>query len=51
MIYFTKGHFAAELCFPVLSLLKQFLHYSVILLIYIYPNVIQILIGCNVLDV
>ncbi|KAL6315522.1 hypothetical protein AAG906_000822 [Vitis piasezkii] len=37
--------------FPILSLLKQFLHFSEIPPAYIHLNVIWILMGCSILDV
>ena len=50
MVYFIKEQFAASLRLPIPSLVKQFLHLSKILATFIHPNVIQILMGCSVLD-
>ena len=47
--YFTREQLAAWLRFLVLSLIKQFLHFSGASLALIHPNVIQILTGCSVL--
>ena len=38
-IYFTKEQFNARLCFPLLSLFKEFLHYTQIPPAYIHPNI------------
>ena len=43
-VFFTREHLAAELCFPVLALVKQFLHFTRVPLALIHPNVICILI-------
>ena len=51
MVYFIKKQFAASLWLPILSLVKQFLHFSKIPATFIHPNVIQILMGYSVLDV
>ena len=48
--YFTKEQFNAMLHFPLPSLLKQFLHFTKILLAFLHPNVARVLMGCNVLD-
>lgn len=50
MVYFTKEQFAVGLRLPILSLVKQFLHFSKIPPAFIHPNIIQILMGCSVLD-
>lgn len=50
MVYFTKEHFAKGLQLSILSLVKQFLHFSKIQSVFIYPNIIWILMGCSVLD-
>ena len=49
-IYFTREQFAAGLHFPVSSLMKQFLHVSRAPPALIHPNVIQILMGCSVVN-
>ena len=50
MVYFTKEQFAVGLRLPILSLVKQFLHFSKIPPAFIHPNIVQILMGCSVLD-
>ena len=49
-MYFTREQLAAELQFPILSLVKQFLHFFGAHLALIHPNVIQIRIRCSVLN-
>ena len=49
-VYFTQERFAAGLCFPVSSLLKQFIHVSWAPLVLIHPNLIRILMGYSVLN-
>ena len=49
-VFFTLEQLAAGLCFPVSSLVKQFLHFTKAPLAYIHPNVIRILTGCCVLN-
>ena len=49
-VFFTQEHLAAGLRFPVPALVKQFLHFTRAPLALIHPNVIQILIGCCVLN-
>ena len=49
-VYFTQEKLVAGLRFPVLSLVKQFLHFSGVLPALIHPNVIQILTGCSILN-
>ena len=49
-VYFTKEQLAAMLHFPVLSLIKQFLHFSGAPPALVHPNIIRILIGCSVLN-
>lgn len=48
--YFSKDQFNVGLCFPLPSLFKQFLHFTRILLAFLYPNVVRVLMGCNILD-
>ena len=48
--YFTREQLAAWLRFLVLSLIKQFLHFSGASPALIHPNVIKILTGCSVLN-
>ena len=50
MIYFIKEQFTIGLCFHLPSLLKQFLHFTQISSTFFHPNVVQILMGCSVLD-
>ena len=49
-VFFTCEHLAAGLCFPVLAIVKQFLHFTLAPPTLIHPNVIRILIGCYVLN-
>ena len=50
VVYFTRGQFSAGLCFPISSLVKQFLHSTWDPPALIHPNVFQILMGCSVLN-
>ena len=50
MIYFIKEQFATGLHLPIPSLVKQLLHFSRIPHAFIHPNIIQILMGCSVLN-
>ena len=49
-VFFTWEKLAVGLRFPVLSLVKQFLHFTRAPLALVHPNVIQILTGCYVLN-
>ena len=49
VIYFTREQFAARLCLPISSLVKQFLHFTRASPALVHPNVFQILTGCSVL--
>lgn len=49
-ICFTKEQFHTGLRFPLLSFFKQFLHYTKIPPALIHPNVVRVLMGCNILD-
>ena len=46
-IYFTKEQFNAGLRFPLLSLFKEFLHFTQIPPTYIHPNIVWVLMGCT----
>ena len=48
--YFTREQFAGRLCFPVLSLAKQFLHFTRALPALVHSNSIRILMDCSVLN-
>ena len=50
-VYFSPEQLAVGLCFPILSLVKQFLHFFGAPPALIHLNVIRILTGCNVLNV
>ena len=50
-IFFTKEQFNVGLRFPLPSLFKEFLHFTQIPPAYIHPNMVQVLMGCNVLSV
>ena len=49
-IYFTNEQFNARLRFPLPSLFKEFLHFTQIPLAYIHPNMVRVLMGCNILS-
>ena len=49
-ICFTQEQFAARLRFPVPSLGKQFLHFTLAPHVLVHPNIFRILMGCNVLN-
>ncbi|RVW53142.1 hypothetical protein CK203_080642 [Vitis vinifera] len=49
-IVFSKEQFNAGLWFPLLSLFKEFLHFTQIPSAYIYPNIVRVLMGCNILS-
>ena len=49
-VFFTREQLAAELCFPVPTLVKQFLLFTKASSALVHPNVICILIGCSVLN-
>ena len=49
-VYFTWEQFITGLCFPISSLVKQFLHVTRAPLALIHPNVFWILMGCSVLN-
>ena len=49
-IYFSKEQFNARLRFPLPSLFKEFLHFTQIPPAYIHPNMVRVLMGCNILS-
>ena len=49
-VYITRLQLAVRLRFPVSSLIKQFLHFSGAPPALVHPNIIQIMIGCSVLN-
>ena len=49
-VFFTREQLAAGLRFPVPFMVKQFLHFTRVPPALVHPNVIQILIGCCVLN-
>ena len=49
-VFFTQEHLAVGLRFPVLTIVKQFLHFTRAPPALIHPNVIRILIGSCVLN-
>ena len=49
-IYFNKEQFNAGLRFPLPSLFKEFLHFTQIPPAYIHPNMVRVLMGCNILS-
>ena len=50
-VFFTQEQLTAGLRFPVPALIKQFLHFTRAPLALVHPNIIQILIGCSVLNI
>ena len=50
VVYFTREQLSIGLCFPISSLVKQFLHFSRAPPTLIHPNVIRILTGCSVMN-
>lgn len=50
VMYFTKEQFNAGLRFPLPSNFKQFLHYTKIPPAFLHPNVVRVLMGCNILN-
>ena len=49
-VFFTHEHLVAGLRFPVLAIVKQFLHFTRAPPALIHPKVIRILIGCCMLN-
>ena len=49
-VYFTREQFAVGFLFPILLLMKQFLHFTRACPALIHPNVFRILMGCSVLN-
>ena len=49
-VFFTREHLATGLCFPVPTLVKQFLHFTRASSALVHLNTIQILTGCSVLN-
>ena len=50
-IFFSKEQFNVGLRFPLQSLFKQFLHYTQIPPAHIHPNIVQVLMGCGILNI
>lgn len=48
--YFSKKQLNAGLYFSIPYFLKKFLHFTKIPLAFLHPNVIRVLMGCNILD-
>ena len=49
-VFFTREHLAAGLRFPMPAMVKKFLHFTRASPTLIHPNLINILIGCCVLN-
>ena len=49
-IFFSKKQFNTGLHFPLSSNFKQFLHHTQIPSAYIHPNIVRVLMGCNILN-
>lgn len=47
---FTNEQFNVGLCFPFPSIFKQFLHYTQIPPALIHPNIVRVLMWCNILN-
>ena len=50
VVYFTRDHFSVGLRFPIPSLVKQFLHFTLAPPVLVHPYVFRILMGCSVLN-
>ena len=50
VVFYTREQLVAGLRFPVLALVKQFLHFTRASSALVHPNVIRILIGCSVIN-
>lgn len=48
--YFSKKQFVARLRLLLPSFFKQFLHVTQIPPVFLHPNVVQVLMGCNIMD-
>ena len=48
--FFTREHVVVRLRFPVLVIVKQFLHFTRAPPTLVHPNTIRILIGCSILN-
>ena len=49
-ITFSKKQFNAGLRFPLPALFKEFLHFSQIPPAFIHPNIVRVLMGCNIIN-
>lgn len=49
-IFFNKEMFNVGLCLILPSLFKQFLYYTKIPPVFIHPNIVHVLMGCNIVD-
>ena len=49
-ILFTKEQFNAGLRFPLPALFKEFLHFTQIPPAFIHPNIVRVLMGCNIIN-
>lgn len=50
-MYFSKEQFVVGLRLPLPSLFKQFLDFTQIPPVFLHPNTIWVLMGCNILDI
>ena len=50
VVYFSKEQFNAGLRIPLPSLVKEFLHFTQIPPAYVHPNIVRVLMGCNILN-
>lgn len=49
-MYFSNEQFSTGLHLPLLSIFKQFLHFTQISPTSLHSNIVQVLMGCSVLD-
>ena len=49
-IIFSKEQFNVGLRFPLPALFKEFLHFSQIPPAFIHPNIVRVLMGCNIIN-
>lgn len=49
-MYFNKEQFVVGLCLPLPFIFKQFLNFTQISPAFFHPNVVRVLMECNILD-
>ncbi|RVX09470.1 hypothetical protein CK203_015473 [Vitis vinifera] len=50
IVVFSKEQFNAGLRFPLSALFMEFLHFTKIPPVFIHPNIIRVLMGCNIIN-